>query len=151
MNRTVALLAAFVLTFAAVTGTRADAREIHEVTVKFPSGTTGTTVEGRLSGYDIFDYEVGARAGQRLTAHLESRNRSLYFNVMVPGEPDVAIFVGSIEGERFSDDLASSGDYTLRVYLMRNAARRDEAADFQLKISVASGSDPPSEAINPSE
>ena len=36
------------------------------------------------------------------------------------------MFVGSISGNQFEGRLPASGDYKVRVYLMRSAARRDE-------------------------
>ena len=38
------------------------------------------------------------------------------------------MFVGSTSGNRFSGVLPTDGDYAIRVYLMRNAARRNESA-----------------------
>lgn len=47
------------------------------------------------------------------------------------------MFVGSTSGNRFSDLLPSDGDYTVRVYLMRNAARRNESANYTLNVGIS--------------
>jgi hypothetical protein len=39
--------------------------------------------------------------------------------------------------------LPTDGDYTVRVYLMRNAARRNEASEYTLTISVTGRALPP--------
>lgn len=113
------------------------ANDIREVRVHFPQGKTGATIKGHLKGYEIVDYKLGARAGQRMVVNLQTDNASNYFNVMEPGETEEAIFIGSSDGNRFKDELSKSGDYTVRVYLMRNAARRNEVAKYKLDIEIA--------------
>lgn len=104
--------------------------------VQFARGASSTLVRGSIKGYQIVDYVLSARAGQTMTASLNSANRSAYFNVLPPGSRDVAIFTGPSDGNRFVGSLPSTGDYRLRVYLMRNAARRGERADFGLSVAV---------------
>jgi hypothetical protein len=45
--------------------------------------------------------------------------------------------IGSSAGDSFAGMLPSSGPTTVRVYMMRSAARRNEAAVFRLSVSVA--------------
>ena len=40
--------------------------------------------------------------------------------------------VHSIEGHEAKYQLSTDGDYVVRVYLMRNAARRGETSDYKL-------------------
>ncbi len=54
-----------------------------------------------------------------------------------PGETEAAMFVGSTSGDQFEGVLPESGDYRVRVYLMRNAARRDEVANYRLEMIIA--------------
>jgi hypothetical protein len=68
------------------------------------------------------------------------------FDVLAPGETDVAFFVGSNEGSRYEGDLPKTGDYTIRVSLDRNAARRGETANCKLEVAIAAAGDVPSEA-----
>ncbi len=89
---------------------------------------------------------VGAAAGQRMTVTLTTDNTGNYFNLLAPGETEVAFFVGSTEGNRFEGNLAKSGDQTIRVYLVRSAARRGETARYQLEVAItgaAHGKEPP--------
>ena len=67
---------------------------------------------------------------------LKSNNLSNYFNVLPPGSNDVAMFVGSTGGNNWTGTLPADGDYKIRVYLMRNAARRNETANYTLTIGI---------------
>lgn len=101
--------------------------------VQFARGTSGTTLQGRVTGDDGVDYRLSLRGGQALSVVLHSHNSSLYFNVIAPAAQE-AMFVGSLSGNHFSGTVPASGDYTLRVYLMRNAARRGETAAFTMEV-----------------
>ena len=103
--------------------------------VQFAKGASSKTLAGTLKGEQTIDYLVGARAGQRMDVKLETRNGSNYFNVLPPGS-DTALFVGASSGGTFSGTLPVSGDYRIRVYLMRNAARRNEMANYALTVAV---------------
>ncbi len=71
-----------------------------------------------------------------MTVTLKPSNRSTYFNVIAPGA-DSAMFIGSTEGNKFSGSLPKSGDYIVQVYLMRNAARRNEASSYSIDFKIA--------------
>jgi hypothetical protein len=116
------------------------ADDIREERVHFQAGTSGATVKGHLRGRDDVDYVLKAKAGQHMTVELHSDNPQNYFNILPPGSSDEAIFVGSSSGNRFDGTLPDSGDYRVRVYLMRAAARRDEQAHYSLNIHI--GGDP---------
>lgn len=103
--------------------------------VQFARGTSSATLHGNIHGYDTVDYVLGARGGQALSVRLQPTNTSTYFNVTRQGA-DEAIFVGSTSGNTFTGRLPSNGDYVIRVYLMRNAARRDEHANYTLTVGV---------------
>lgn len=99
-----------------------------------PANLTGT-----IRGRDAVDYVVRAAAGQTMTVALRTNNRANYFNVLPPGSRNAAVFIGSTSGKRAQVRLTASGDYRIRVYLMRSAARRNEAARFTLAVSLADG------------
>ena len=103
--------------------------------VQFARGASSATLHGNIHGYDTVDYVLGARGGQTLNVRLQPTNASAYFNITKQGA-DEALFVGSTSGNSFTGRLPSSGDYVVRVYLMRNAARRDEHANYSLSIGV---------------
>jgi hypothetical protein len=118
---------------------QADGPKIREVQVQFPKGETGVSLKGKLKGDDTVDYKVGATAGQSMVIAFKPGNPSAYFNVLPPGS-DAAIFIGSTSGNRYEVTLAADGTYTIRVYLMRNAARRNESASYVLDVGVSGGS-----------
>jgi hypothetical protein len=82
-----------------------------------------------------------------MLAILKPSNLSAYFNVLPP-DSNVAMFVGSISGNRFKAKLTADGVCTIRVYLMRNAVRRNETAKYTLGVSI---SDEGKTAAAPSE
>lgn len=118
--------------------TLAQAGDIRTERVQFAAGTTGTTIEGRITGYEIVDYKLGAQAGQRMIATMTTDSGANYFNLMAPGETEVAFFNGSIGENSFDGSLPESGDYTIRVYQMRSAARRNETATYTLSVEITS-------------
>ena len=103
--------------------------------VRFPSGSTGTTLSGSITGDQIRDYVVRANEGQVMSVRM-SGSDIVHFNVLPPGSDNEAIFIGSTEGDSFSGTLGASGAYKIRVYQMRSTARRGESGSFNLSISV---------------
>ena len=106
-----------------------------QVVVSFAKGTSSQTLKGSIKGDQSRDYIVDARTGQTMTVDFKPSNASAYFNVIAPGA-DSAMFIGSTEGNRFSGPLTTRGRHTVQVYLMRNAARRGEVANYTLTIGV---------------
>ena len=104
--------------------------------VHFAKGASSAKLRGTIKGSQTIDYKLSARAGQTMSVSLETSNASNYFNVLPPGSNDVAVFVGSSDGSRWSGTLTANGDHTIRVYLMRNAARRNESANYELTVAV---------------
>jgi hypothetical protein len=104
--------------------------------VHFAKGATSTVIKGQVKGDRYIDYQVRAGAGQTLSVEIKTGNASSYFNILPPGSGDVAMFIGSTSGNRFSGLLPTDGDYAIRIYLMRNAARRNEVANFTLTVGV---------------
>lgn len=104
--------------------------------IRFAPGTSDATIEGKIKGYQGIDYRVRASAGQSMTAIVKSSNRSAYFNILSPAS-DTALFVGSTCGDRFEAELPADGEYTIHIYLMRNAARRHETANYKLKVGMS--------------
>ena len=118
--------------------TAAFSGEIRTVNVQFNAHETGTTVKGSIKGREIVDYRLKAKAGQLMTVSLSTSNLSNYFNVLPPGS-ETALFIGSTSGNDWTGTLPTDGDYTVRVYLMRSAARRNEKARYTLSINIADG------------
>lgn len=106
--------------------------------VQFAKGATSTRVNGTIRGRNYIDYIVNARSGQQLSVSMVSKNTAAYFNLIAPGETDVAFYVGSsgMPLNRFDGMVPSTGNMRVRVYLYRAAARRNEVANYQLTISI---------------
>jgi hypothetical protein len=94
------------------------------------------TITGRIKGHEYVDYTFPAGAGESLKVVLKTSQPSGYFNLMAPGESETAFFIGSSSGDRYEGAVPTSGDYTARVYLMRNAARRGATARYTLSIAL---------------
>ncbi|HEY0326745.1 MAG TPA: hypothetical protein VGC46_12330 [Allosphingosinicella sp.] len=103
--------------------------------VRFAPGASAQTVQGRIRGYQTVTYVVGARAGQVMDLRLQSRSRFLYVLVRRPGS-DENIHDGALQGNDGQVRLPATGDYRVRVFLFRNAARRNETGDYRLRISI---------------
>lgn len=112
-----------------------DVRAARVERVQFSRGTSAATVAGRIQGYRMVDYLVGARAGQRLTVRLQTPGRFTYFVVRAPGSGDNLYDATSAE-RTATLTLPASGDYRIRVFQMRNAARRGETSNYSLTIRV---------------
>jgi hypothetical protein len=93
-------------------------------------------VKGSLKGDKTIDYKLRAKAGQTMSVALKTSNGANYFNVLPPGSTGEAIFVGSTSGNEWTGALPADGEYTVRVYLMRSAARRNETADYTLSVGI---------------
>ncbi|EGV17627.1 hypothetical protein [Thiocapsa marina] len=104
--------------------------------VQFKKGATSATVEDTIKGYQSVDYVLGARAGQSMNVSMATDNSANYFNILAPGKNDEAMFIGSTSGNQFEGILPANGDYKIRVYLMRSAARRGEAANYRLEMII---------------
>jgi hypothetical protein len=106
--------------------------------VRFRAGGDSATYAGRIRGDDTARFYIDARRGQVMQLSLAADNPQANFNVLPPGSRE-AIFIGSNEGSRFSGILPSTGRFVIEVYLMRAAARRNEAARFKLNIAIPAG------------
>ena len=115
------------------------AQEARTEIVSFMAGETGATVTGRVTGDESVNYVIRAEEGQSMEVILTPDNASTYFNVFAPGKTpgqDEAMFIGSVSGTEYSGILPADGDYVIQVFLMRNAARRNEVVNYTLDIGV---------------
>ena len=116
------------------------AQDIERQKLRFAPGASQTVINGVVSGRQTIDYIVGARRGQTMSIRFQPTNSAAFFNLIAPDGQ--SLFVGQSEGNpgRFSARLGQSGDYAIRVYLVRSAARRGEVSRFRLTVSIAGGS-----------
>ncbi len=104
--------------------------------VQFAKGGTTAVLKGTITGYNSMDYRLRAGAGQILQVSMHGSNGANYFNVLPPDSQDAAMFVSGAGKRVFDSLLPADGTYTLRVYLMRSAARRGESSHFTLSVSI---------------
>jgi len=116
--------------------------DVRSERVQFQANTSGTTIKAKIKGRETVDYLLGARAGQILSVTLETDHNANYFNVIPPDSENEAVFVGSSEGNRYEGKLDLDGDWKIRVYLYRAAARRGETAAYTLTVSITGDPNP---------
>jgi hypothetical protein len=108
-----------------------DARKVQRVSFKNGSAT----ISGAIKGYAMADYVFPVGAGEPIKVSMKTKALSTYFNVSAPGSEE-AVFTDGWSDRPYSGVANSSGDYTVRVYMMRNAARRGLTANYALTINV---------------
>jgi hypothetical protein len=121
---------------AALSATPLWAQEIRTERVQFESGASSAVVQGSITGRETVDYVLGAKKGQYMNVSMATDNTANFFNILAPGEDEVAMFNGSLAQNQYEGTLPASGDYKVRVYLERSAARRGEAARYRLEIII---------------
>lgn len=117
-------------------GSSITAQDFPTQRVSFDRGASSATIEGQITGRETVDYLLNVRSGQYLNVSMATDNTSNYFNIMEPGEQYEAIFNSSMATNQYEGTTAKSGDYRIRVYLYRAAARRGEVANFRLEMIV---------------
>ena len=121
----------------------------HQVVFDPQSSTQRVEFEQQITGNEFNDYLVSGNAGDILKVTLAPSNLSNYFNILPAGSNE-AVFIGSTEGHYIKYQLAKDGDYVVRVYLMRNAARRNETSSYQLSITRHADDNWPAKTMHPS-
>lgn len=129
--------------FTLVTGEAGAREDIKVERVRFEPGTNSATIESSITGYEVVDYVLGVRQGQYMNVSMATDNSASYFNILAPGEDQVAMFIGSINGNQYEGILPESGEYKIRVYMMRSAARRNEVANYRLEMIITAADKKP--------
>lgn len=144
MNRltTIAALLVLVATLPATALAAGEAGAPQGKAVQFSKGKSAAQLRGSIKGDRDATYTVNARAGQTLAVSLTSTNASLNFNISAPGSQE-SMFIGSVQGAKANVVLPVDGNYVVQVYLMRNAARRNETASYTLDVAVTGQPLPP--------
>ena len=138
-----ALLKLFVFGVALLFAMPADVRaqdDMKMVKVAFPAGSTGTTMSDSITSYGSVAYQLGAEAGQVMTVSLSPSSGAVYFNIYPPGKGpgDEALANSELTPviNQFEGVLPTSGTYTVTVYQVRAAARRNESPSFTIDFSI---------------
>ncbi len=134
MNRILFPLAWTLIFFASAV----QAQDVQNKQVHFEHGADSAVIQGSITGYQSVNYLVSGKAGRSMAVAFTTDNNANYFNVYVPGKGpgDQAVFIGTQQGNRYERRLPADGEYTISVFLMRNAARRNERARFTLNIEI---------------
>ena len=85
--------------------------DIRTERVQFKPGASSATIKGKIKGYETVDYVLEASKGQQMNVSMATDNGANYFNILAPGENQVAMFVGSTNGNQYEGTLPKSGDY----------------------------------------
>ncbi|MDR2248032.1 DNA breaking-rejoining protein [Acinetobacter sp.] len=110
-----------------------------ETKVSFLKGSDQISLTGKFQGYDDVRYQVFAKSGQVLKFNINSYNNLAYINIFAPGEKpgkDKALWIGSTMGASGELILPAHGDYIIQVYQMRNSARKNRTASFNLDLQI---------------
>ena len=101
--------------------------------IRFERGKSSATIHGHIAGFDAQDYVVAAKTGQQMDIRLKASNPETYFVLYsINGRA-----TDMNETDHYSLETTESGDYVIRVFMMRAAARRKGAtSDFTLTISI---------------
>lgn len=99
----------------------ADAPTVRVEPIAFTTSADSVQRKQSITGDQTANCRFNAKAGQMLTVDFTPSSTSAYFNIAAK-EADYALFNGSIMGNHFLGTLPSDGEYTIQVYLMRNAA-----------------------------
>lgn len=73
-----------------------------------------------------------------MNVSLATKHGATCFNIIAPGNADLAMFDGTLNQDQYEGTLPASGDYKIRVFMMRSAARRNEVARYRLEM-IADG------------
>jgi hypothetical protein len=103
--------------------------------IQLAHGNDNAAVHGSVTDSHHRDYVLGARAGQTMSVSLIKKG-SAYFNILPPGSQDVAIFIGSRDGENANVRLRESGDYRIRVYLMGDDTDSRRTVPYTLSVTI---------------
>lgn len=102
--------------------------------IRFPAGASSVAVKGTVRGYAYRDYTVRANADQTISTSVRSANRYTILTIFLP---DGGNLDGAAQIDEFSGPLPVTGDYVIRVGMMRAGARRPGAiSNFTLKVSI---------------
>lgn len=128
------LVIAAIMVLTAVQPHMLQAGNLRELRVEVVNGVSRTTIKDSLKGDQTIDYKIGTGAGQHMIAVFETDNPRSHFDLMAPGQTEVPFFSGAEDGNRFEGDLPEGGSYTIRVYLMDDAALQNETAQYTITV-----------------
>jgi hypothetical protein len=109
------------------------------VTVRFAKGAHFKTIKGRIAGYTVVNYLVGANDGQVMQVLFSTRKGACTMNVYEPGNNASAVHIGDTAGNEFGRNPTLKGTYRISVGMMRSAARLNEVCNYALTVELTGG------------
>ena len=105
------------------------------VRVTFHDGLDERSFEDVLDGFNEVSYVVALREGQWLQVSLASNNISNCFDIYAPGATK-PFYIGGDSGSTHRMRAAATGDYVVKVFLLRLAARDNQSAHYTLELKL---------------
>lgn len=99
------------------------------------AGQRQATVSGIVRGAEYAEYRVFAQANAMLAVTLGESSGGTYFNILQV-DTDTPLFIGALSGSHFSGALPAAGEYLIRIYLPRAAARKNQSGRYRLDMSM---------------
>jgi hypothetical protein len=105
------------------------------VPVTFADGNTARSFDDSISDFEVVTYVVTLRKGQSLRVMLATTNASNCFDIHAPGVAK-PVYVGGDSGSTHQLQAQIPGEYLVKVFLLRLAARDGQTAQYTLELSV---------------
>lgn len=123
------------LCLSAALATSARSEETSNVALAPDRLNPGVLETGEIRGHDSIAYTLEAAAGQVLSVDLNAADGAVNFTILRTGAAD-AVFTSDTDGPVADLPLSDGGPYTVEVYLLRSAARRDVSVAFDIAIAL---------------
>lgn len=104
------------------------------VEVKLAEGVT-RRFDDAISDFEAVSYVVSLETGQSLQIALETNHAANCFDIHAPGL-EKPIYVGADAGVSHRLVAPAAGDYAIRVFLLRFAARDGQSAQYSLELTL---------------
>jgi hypothetical protein len=103
--------------------------------VELAAGAPTRTFSDAIGGFEAVSYAMHLRSGQTLDISLATNNLSNCFDVYTSGA-EKPFFVGGDSGSSHRFRATASGEYIIKVYLLRLAARDNQSAHYSLGLKI---------------
>lgn len=100
------------------------------------SGHPAARLEDSIEAFEAVAYVVPLQAGQTLQVVLASSNIAQVFDVHAP-DAAKPVFSGGDAGNATRLRAKVAGEYVIRAYLLRFAARDGQSARYTLEVKIA--------------
>lgn len=98
-----------------------------------PSDGSPVSTQGSFSGYDNVTYRVQADPGETMTVNFQPDFAKCYFNVT--GPDGKLVYWSGKGGNAFTGTTQLAGEYTIKVFLKDNSARKKKSCNYNIAFS----------------